>query len=190
MKQDDPITNDAALMVQVAAGDMTACRFLSARHMDRSYGLACHLLGNNTYAEDVVQDAFLRLWKIAPKWQPKAQIGTWLHRVIHNLCIDRLRKEKRFSDNEVPDIADPSPDPSQLREQKQVQDMVSEGLQKLPTRQRVAITLVHFDECTNKDAASQMDISVDALESLLARGRRKLRDLLAPRKSEIEGGIN
>ncbi|MBL4667106.1 MAG: RNA polymerase sigma factor [Sneathiella sp.] len=190
MKQDDPIKSDAALMAQIATGDMKACRFLSARHMDRSYGLACHILGNTANAEDVVQDAFLRLWKIAPKWQPKAQIGTWLYRVIHNLCIDRLRKENRFSDGEVPDIADPSPDPTQLHEQKQVHDMVSKGLQKLPTRQRVAITLVHFDECTNKDAAQKMDISVDALESLLARGRRKLRDLLAPRKSEIEGDIS
>jgi len=189
MEQDNPIKSDAALMAQVAKGDLSACRYLSRRHMDRSYGLACYLLGNNAYADDIVQEAFLRLWKIAPKWQAKAQIGTWLHRVIHNLCIDRLRKEKRFSSSEVPDIADPSLDPTQLREQKQVHDMISENLQKLPPRQRIAITLVHFDDCTNKVAAAQMSISVDALESLLSRGRKKLRDLLAPFKAEIDGGI-
>lgn len=189
MKHTDPIKKDAAILARVAAGDMAACRLLSATHMDKAYGLACHLLGNNMYAEDIAQEAFLRLWKIAPKWQAKAQIGTWLHRVIHNLCIDRMRKEKRFSDYELPDVADPTPNPMQRHESKQVHDMISNSLQQLPPRQRIAITLVHFDDCTNKDAANQMGISVDALESLLARGRRKLRDLLQPRKTEMDGGM-
>jgi len=188
MKSDDPIKSDATLMARIADEDMTAYRILCDRHMDRAYSLACHLLGNSLHADDIVQDAFLKLWKIAPKWEAKAQTGTWLHRVVHNLCIDQLRKQKKYYDGEMPDIEDPSPSPLQRREDKQVQHMITDGIQQLPIRQRIALTLVHYDECSNIEAAQRMDISVDALESLLSRGRRKLRDILAPRFAKQNGG--
>ncbi len=176
-------------MAKVAKGDMKACRDLCSAHMNRAYSVAYMMLGNASHSEDVVQDAFLRLWKIAPKWQAKAQISTWLHTVIHNLCIDRLRKENRFSDGEMPEIEDPAPDPLEQRQRDQVNDQVQQAIQQLPARQRVAVTLVHFEECSNIDAAAKMDISVDALESLLARGRRKLRELLTPQRGELGGVV-
>ncbi|MEH6404877.1 MAG: RNA polymerase sigma factor [Sneathiella sp.] len=189
MRHPDSIQSDAALMQQVAEGNMVACRTLAARHLDHAYGLAYRIVSDKGYAEDIAQESFLRLWKAAPKWQPSAQIKTWLFRVIHNLCIDRLRKENRYSGAEVPERADPAPNPYEAREAKQLQDTVSDALQKLPLRQRTAITLVHFQQCGNIEAAGIMDISVDALESLLSRGRRKLRDLLASTRPEFDGDV-
>ncbi len=167
---------------------MTACRMLASRYLDTSYRLAYRILGNGAYADDVAQEAFLRLWRASKKWQPKAQIKTWLHRVIHNLCIDRLRQENKYSDAEMTEISDPAPNPLQVREIQQMKDQLTEELQKLPPRQRIAITLVHLEECSNIEAADIMSISVEALESLLSRGRKKLRDLLTSRKSDSGGG--
>lgn len=168
---------------------MMACRTLAARHLDHAYGLAFRIVGDKGYAEDIAQESFLRLWKIAPKWHPSAQIKTWLYRVIHNLCIDRLRKENRYSGTEVPERADPSPNPYQVHEAKQLHNTVANALQKLPLRQCTAITLVHFQQCGNIEAADIMDISVEALESLLSRGRGKLRGLLATTRLEYNGDV-
>lgn len=180
MTLNDPIARDAALMKEVAAGNQKACRNLAAEHLDGTYRLALRITGNRSTAEDVAQEAFLRLWKASSRWEAKAQVKTWLYRVTHNLCIDRLRKENRYSDAEVPDLADPADNPVTQHEKQQLRAQVQEAVAALPTRQRIALSLVHFEDCSNKDAAKVMEISVDALESLLARGKRKLRDMLAP----------
>ena len=189
MQTEDPIATDAALMARVAAGDTAASRLLCGRHLDRAYTTACLFLGNASSSEDIVQEAFLRLWKIAPKWEAKAQINTWLHRVIHNLCIDRLRKENKYKDTEVPDIADPAPNVVERHVQHQKKQILDKGIHQLPTRQRIALTLVHFEDCTNIEAADKMEISVDALESLLARGRRKLKEILTPYRKDLDGDL-
>lgn len=171
-------------MKEVAAGNQKACRTLAAEHLDGTYRLALRITGNSSHAEDIAQEAFLRLWKASAKWQAKAQVKTWLYQVTQNLCIDRLRKENRYSDAEVPDLADPADNPVAQREKQQLQEQVQEALQTLPARQRIALSLVHFEDCSNKDAAKIMEISVDALESLLARGKRKLRHVLAPTRPQ------
>jgi len=187
MRNLSEIEKDAALMQEVAKGEAAACRIIADRYLDGSYRLAVRILGETSLAEDMAQEAFLRLWKQAPDWQAKAQIRTWLHRVTHNLCIDYLRKQNRFSDDEVPDVEDPRADMFQLKEQQQLGDKVTDALQKLPARQRIAISLVHFEEYGNIEAADMMEISVEALESLLARGRRKLKELLLPARRLLEG---
>lgn len=181
------IDKDAALMQEVADGNASASRIIADLYLNGSYRLAMRILGDNGLAEDMAQEAFIRLWKQAPKWQAKAQIKTWLHRVTHNLCVDYLRKQKRYSDDEIPDVEDPRPGVLEIKAQQQLGDKVTEALQKLPTRQRIAISLVHFEECGNIEAAAIMDISVDALESLLARGRRKLKELLLPARRLMDG---
>ena len=181
------IEKDAALMQEVADGNASASRIVADLYLNGSFRLALRILGDNSLAEDMAQEAFIRLWKQAPKWRAKAQISTWLHRVTHNLCVDYLRKQKRYSDGEIPDLEDPRPSVLELKEQRQLGDKVIEALQKLPARQRIAISLVHFEECGNIEAAAIMEISVDALESLLARGRRKLKELLLPTRRLMEG---
>nr|WP_241691223.1 sigma-70 family RNA polymerase sigma factor [Sneathiella chungangensis] len=174
-------------MQEVADGNASASRIIADLYLNGSYRLAMRILGDNGLAEDMAQEAFIRLWKQAPKWQAKAQIKTWLHRVTHNLCVDYLRKQKRYSDDEIPDVEDPRPGVLEIKAQQQLGDKVTEALQKLPARQRIAISLVHFEECGNIEAAAIMDISVDALESLLARGRRKLKELLLPARRLMDG---
>ncbi|WP_293949625.1 RNA polymerase sigma factor [Sneathiella sp.] len=181
------IEKDAELMQAVAGGNASASRVVVDLYLNGAYRLALRILGDASLAEDMAQEAFIRLWKQAPKWQPKAQIRTWLHRVTHNLCVDYLRKQKRYSDDEVPEMADPAPNALELKAQRQLGDKVTEALQKLPARQRIAISLVHFEECGNMEAAAIMDISVEALESLLARGRRKLKELLLPARRMLDG---
>ncbi len=174
-------------MEQVSKGETSACRILAARHLDGTYRLAYRILGDAAQAEDVTQEAFLRLWKISATWKAQAQIKTWLHRVTHNLCIDRLRKEDRYSDTEIPDLEDPADSPLRQQEKRQIKEQIEAALRDLPARQRIAITLVHFEECGNREAADMMEISVDALESLLARGRRKLKSILSPLKDVVGG---
>lgn len=187
MHNPSEIEKDAALMLEVANGNATASRLVAELYLDGPFRLALRILGDSSLAEDMAQEAFIKLWKQAPKWQAKAQIKTWLHRVTYNLCVDYLRKQKRYSDDEMPEMEDTRPGVLELKEQQQLGDKVTEALQKLPARQRIAISLVHFEEYGNIEAAAIMEISVDALESLLARGRRKLKELLQPTRRLMDG---
>jgi len=176
---------DASLMAKVAEGDRLAQRQIVDRHLSSIYGVAWRMLKNAASAEDVCQDAFLRLWQIAARWRPEAKVGTWLYRVAYNLSIDELRRQNRWSDDEAPDLPDPGADVLAQHHASDIAIAVETALAKLPIRQRTAITLVHHQELSNIEAAEIMQISVEAIESLLARGRRKLRDLLADRRGEL-----
>ncbi|MEQ8194535.1 MAG: RNA polymerase sigma factor [Rhodospirillales bacterium] len=181
------IESDAALIRRVTAGDPLACRQLVDAHLRRVVGLAYRMLGDMAAAEDVAQESFLRLWRQAPRWQAKARIATWLYRVAHNQCIDLLRGRKTVAEDDAPEIIDPDADPAMDHQSRQVAAAVNAAMARLPERQRTAITLVHHNEVTNIEAAAIMGISVDALESLLARGRRRLKELLEDRKGDLMG---
>ena len=134
------------------------------------------MLGNQADAEEVAQEVFLRVWKNAKVWKPgKAKFETWMHRVALNLCYDRIRKKREITGEDIPEPIDESPGPGRALHQKQVAARVDKALQALPERQRVAITLCHHQGYTNIEAAEMLDVSVEAIESLLARGRRQLR---------------
>lgn len=179
---------DAALLKQVAAGDMSACRTLVDEHLKKMLGLAYQILRDVTEAEDVAQDAFLKLWKQAPKWRPDAQIKVWLYRVVYNLSIDRLRKRKRLVDIEPPEEFAKAPQLDGLHN-SQVMERLNDAIYDLPERQRTAITLVHLQEEKQKDAAAVMGVSVEALESLLARGKRNLKGKLERHKTDLMGEL-
>lgn len=167
---------------------MIACRTLVDENLKPMLGLAYTMLGDVTEAEDMAQEAFLKLWKQAPKWRPDAKVKVWLYRVVHNLCIDHLRKTKRLSGQETPDVEGPD-NPERDFLDGQVSETVTAALLTLPPRQRAAITLVHLQEERNIEAAEIMDITVDALESLLARGRRALKQSLEHQKENLIGGV-
>ena len=178
---------DAELMKQVAAGDQSACRSLVEQHLRGLVGLSYRMLSDMAAAEDVAQETFLRLWRTANRWKPEARISTWLYHVAHNVAIDEIRRRGHMSDQEAPDTPDPSANQYAAQHQTQVADQVEAALVQLPVRQRTAITLVHHQELSNIEAAEIMEISVDALESLLARGRRKLKELLIDRRRDLVG---
>lgn len=185
----EAVRADAVLVARVGAGDSGACRTLMDAHLGRIHAFAWRMLGDAGEAEDVSQEAFLRLWRQAGKWRADAQAGTWLHRVAHNLCVDRLRKRRGDAGDELPELADPSPGPAAEHQRTQVASMVEGALARLPERQRAAIALVHYQEFGNIEAADIMGVSVEALESLLARGRRALREALADVRDDLMGDM-
>ena len=171
---------DEELLSRVAAGDPAAVRALVARKLPRLLALAGRMLGDGPEAEDVAQDAFLRVWKQAPKWRPgAAKFDTWLHRVALNLCYDRLRRRRELAFAEPPERADEGPAPDRGLQAADTGRRVAAAMAALPDRQREAIVLCHYQELGNIEAASLMGVSVEALESLLGRGRRALRAALA-----------
>ena len=177
MGEADP---DEELLARVARGEPAAVRALTARKLPRILALAGRILGERSEAEDVAQEAMLRAWKQAGRWTPgKARFDTWLHRVALNLCNDRLRRRRETLMPAPPDKADDGPAPDRGLHAADVGRRVAAAMQALPERQREAIVLCHYQEISNIEAAELMGVSVDALESLLARGRRALRAGLA-----------
>jgi RNA polymerase sigma factor (sigma-70 family) len=174
---------DEELLSRVAAGDPAAVRALVGRKLPRLLALAGRMLGDGPEAEDVAQDAFLRVWKQAPKWRPgAAKFDTWLHRVALNLCYDRLRRRRELAFAEPPERADEGPAPDRGLQAMDTGRRVAAAMAALPDRQREAIVLCHYQELGNIEAAAVMGISVEALESLLGRGRRALRTALGDLK--------
>ena len=173
----DPQTDDADLLVRYAQGDASAARLLTLRLTPRAFGQAARMLGDANEAEDVAQEAMMRLWRVAPDWRlGEAKVTTWLYRVVSNLCTDRLRKRSRGTVR-LEDVAEPT-DPTPSVE-TQMQDTARHSalraaLASLPERQRVAVVMRHFDGASNPDIAQALDISTEAVESLTARGKRAL----------------
>lgn len=118
------------------------------------------------------------LWDKPQLWKPSGQLKSWLFRVARNKCIDLTRSQKPQIEIKMVDIQSDEISAEKNTFEQQMTQIIDRRMQDLPDRQREAIRLVHFMECTNIEAAEIMEISVDALESLLARGRRKLRTLL------------
>jgi RNA polymerase sigma-70 factor (ECF subfamily) len=183
---------DEDLVRRVGRGDPAAIQAMVARKLPRMLALAHRMLGDAVEAEDVAQEAMLRAWKQAPKWRPgQAKFDTWLHRVGLNLCYDRLRKRREIPSEISPDRPDEGPAPDRGLLAAELGARVDGALTRLPERQREAIVLCHYQELSNIEAASLMDVSVEALESLLSRGRRNLRQTLAdlaPTGRMAEGG--
>jgi RNA polymerase sigma-70 factor (ECF subfamily) len=168
--------SDETLMPRVGEGDHEACRTLVERHLGRIVAFAARTLGTPADAEDVAQETFVRLWSSARRWRPgRARLTTWLHRVALNLCLDRLGRRREAPLESAPEPIDPAPPPVVLLERQAVGQRVNRELAALPPQQRLAITLCHYQGLGNVEAAEVMSVSVDALESLLARGRRTLR---------------
>lgn len=171
---------DEDLVKRVGAGDPAAVQAMVARKLPRMLSLAQRMLGDAAEAEDVAQEAMLRAWKQASRWTPgQARFDTWLHRVALNLCYDRLRRRREIATDVIPDHIDDGPAPDRGLLAAETGAQVQAALSRLPPRQREAIVLCHYQELGNIEAAALMEISVEALESLLSRGRRALRAALA-----------
>ncbi|WP_090219151.1 RNA polymerase sigma factor [Litoreibacter janthinus] len=187
LDQSDQLDDDA-LLVLFANGDGAAAEALTVRLSPQALSFARRMLGDLAEAEDVVQEAMLRLWRIAPDWRPgEAKPATWLYRVVNNLCIDRLRRRQRV-DVGLDGTAEPA-DPTPSVEARLIQAdrlaALDAALEILPDRQRQAVVLRHIEGLQNPEIAQIMEISVEAVESLTARGKRALANVLASRKEEL-----
>ncbi|MEM9785545.1 MAG: RNA polymerase sigma factor [Pseudomonadota bacterium] len=179
--------SDADLLVAFASGDAQAARDLTTRLLPRVLAQATRMLANQSEAEDVAQEAMIRLWKIAPDWQEgEAQVSTWLYRVVANLCTDRLRKRRgRVSLDQIAEPIDDTPGvAAKMLTQTRLQAL-SDALAQLPQRQAEAVALRHLEGLSNPEIAQIMDISVRSVESLTARGKRALSGILTGRKAEL-----
>jgi RNA polymerase sigma-70 factor (ECF subfamily) len=174
-------------MVLVAQGDVAAFTALVERHSPRLYRVAYRMLGNSHEAEDITQDAYAKLWQSAPKWSARGGgLGAWLHRVVVNRCLDRLRQFRVVTTDVMPEIADEAPSPERLLAIDRLGRAVDEALGALPGRHRAAIVLCYFEGLSNIVAAQVLELNLKAMESLLFRARRRLREMLKASGVEIE----
>ena len=178
---------DAALLVAVGNGDARAARALVLRLTPRLLAHGTRVLGNRAEAEEAVQETLLKLWKIAPEWrQGEAQVSTWCYRVLVNHCTDRLRARRPAVDIDA--IAEPEADIAtavEVMTEQARRRALDAALAALPERQRQAVVLRHIEELANPEIADIMDISVEAVESLVARGKRALAAALRGRGEEL-----
>ncbi len=177
--------DEAALVRSIAARDQEAFRVAIDEHAQRVHRIAYRMVGDATEAEDLTQEALLRLWDHAPKWSGGGlKLGPWLKRVVVNLSIDRLRIAKRKSGGEVPEQIDPDALADQRIEAEQERSKARAMVEALPDRQRAAIILTYYEELPNSDAAAVLDMNIKAFESLLHRARTALRKSFADREGE------
>lgn len=176
------LRDDVALMRRVAQGCQASFAVLVERHAAALYRVAARMLGDGHDAEDVVQDCFARMWQNAPRWQPTgAGLVGWLHRVAMNLCFDRKRRFRVVVTDDLPDPADQAPLADRLIEQREACAQVAAALADLPERYRAALVLCYYENFSNALAAQVLDLNIKAMESLLFRARRQMRELLEAR---------
>ena len=187
MAHDATNMTDADLLAAFAAGDRDAALTLTQRLTPRVMGQAFRMLGNRAQAEDVAQDAMMRLWKIAPDCDAdRAQVTTWLYRVVANLCTDVLRKRGRgVALDAIEEPSSDAPSVAQTLQTRAREDALRTALADLPERQAQAVSLRHLEELGNPQIAVIMDTNVRTVESLIARGKRALIARLSGRKSEL-----
>lgn len=182
-------TEDEVLLRLYAEGDPRAAHALTDRFGPIAFRVALRFLGDGAEAEDVAQDAMMRLWRAAPGWRSgEAKVSTWLYTVTRNLCTDRVRKSARRGGiglDQVAEPTDPTPGADEQMQQAARVDALQTALMELPERQREAVVLRHLEGLTNPEIGQIMDISTEAVESLTARGKRALATAMAGRRDEL-----
>ncbi len=185
--------DDDSLLLKIGAGDQQAFKALMDKHIARYFQIAYRFLLSKHDAEDAVQEAWMRLWREAGKWQNNARrplsFTAWFYRVVVNCCLDQLRRPKNVELNE--DIANNLSEdkvysasntvltPEWLAQQSETERRVKAALLVLPVRQRMAFTLFFYEGLSYQEAASFLGVSLKALESLIIRARQSLRSQLA-----------
>jgi RNA polymerase sigma-70 factor (ECF subfamily) len=181
---------DEALLELYARGDRPAALALTRRLTPRVLAYAARLLGGDrAEAEDVAQETLLRLWRMAPGWrQGEARVATWTYRVATNLCIDRQRSRQRrglVALDSLPDPPATAPGAEGRLQEAARLAALDRALADLPDRQRQAVVLRHLEGLANPEIAEVMQIGVEAVESLTARGKRALAAALAGQKAAL-----
>jgi RNA polymerase sigma-70 factor (ECF subfamily) len=185
------VVSDHHLMLAVAAGDADAYAVLLQRHLKGMVALAQRIMGNRADADEVAQEAFLRLWTHALRWDAggKAQVKTWLSRVVTNLCLDRWRKKPMLPLEAAEEVVDDALDGFSIVHDGEKRNILQKCLQRLPVKQRTAIVLSYYEELSGHEIANVMGISSGAVESLLVRARKALRRDLAAQQVMQRGDL-
>ena len=177
----DPVASNETLMQATGKGDLEAFEEIVRRHRTWAWNLAYRFLGQRDEAEDVVQEAFMRLLDTANRYQPSASFRTYFHRIVTRLCLDRAKKKQPLFMEDVPETPDPSPDAGEVMIRNEADVAVRAALDTLPPNQRMAIVFRYYDNLNYEEIAAALETSPKAVERLLARGREHLRATLGAR---------
>jgi len=170
---------DTLLMIRAAEGDIAAFEELVRRNQAIAWSLAWRYLSDSFEAHDVVQEAFLKIYRAASRYKPTATFRTYLSRVVVRLCLDREAKKRPQYMDELPAVADRSRSPEALAIDAELREVVQRCLVQLPANQRIAITLRQYDGLSYDEIAEVLELSAKAVDSLLQRARDALRTCLA-----------
>ena len=180
----DEDAEDVRLMKLVSHGDTSAFETLVERHQSLVGGTVAHMLGSNSDVEDIAQQVFIRVWKSARRYVPRAKFTTWLLKITRNLVFNELRRSKRHAHvplqtdpgaEEFPlkDEKNPTPDASLL--QTELQQAIDDAIAQLPESQRMALILRRYEQLSYEEISEVLDLSVPAVKSVLFRARTELR---------------
>jgi len=181
-------TEDVRLMRLVARGDTVAFEKLIERHQSLVVGTVARMLGSNSDVEDIAQQVFIRVWKSASRYVPRAKFTTWLLKITRNLVFNEMRRAKRrahaplqpepnVEEMQLKDESNPSPDASLL--ELELQEAIEKAIGELPETQRMALVLRRYEEFSYEQIADILNLSVPAVKSVLFRARTELRVRLA-----------
>ena len=179
---------DVRLMRLVARGDPSAFENLIERHQALVAGTVARMLGSNSDVEDIAQQVFIRVWKSARRYVPRAKFTTWLLKITRNLVFNEMRRARRRAQvplqsepgaEEIPlkDETNPAPDASLLEDE--LKRAIEEAILQLPESQRMALILRRYDQLSYEQIAEVLDLSVPAVKSVLFRARTELRSRLS-----------
>ena len=166
------------LLALIQDGSHDAFAVLVRRHTERFYRLAYRYVQNRETAEDIVQDAFLKLWEVPGRWQPErnGKFTTWFYRIVVNLCLDWRKKKRPLAlDEEVP-LADKRETPDATMMRTQEQQVLEQEIAALPERQRMAVNLCFAEGLSNQEAAEVIGVRLKALQSLIMRAKATLKE--------------
>ena len=186
---------DVRLMLQVREGSAAAFEALVEKHQKRLVMVLEHLVSNRTQAEDLAQDVFLRVYRARERYVPTAKFSTWLYTITHNVASNSIRKSSRRK--EINLVASPSGSmpvrpldtmakdksnlmPTRLADQKEMERVIREAIQSLGPRQRMAMLLSKYEGMSYNEIAESMELTTQAVKSLLSRARGNLKETLAP----------
>jgi len=173
-----PDKDDHELLTLIRDGGSQAFAQLVERHTERFYRLAFRYLQSRAAAEDVVQDAFLKLWENPALWQPErnSKFTTWFYRVVVNLCLDRRKRKTAVALDEEIEFKDDRPAADEMLIQAQEQKILEREIAALPERQRTALNLCFDEGLSNQEAAEIMGVNLKALQSLIMRAKTTLKE--------------
>jgi RNA polymerase sigma-70 factor (ECF subfamily) len=177
----DPIDLDYALLRRLAGGEEAALTELVRRHQQRVYQIACRLLRDPLEAEDAAQEVFIKVYENAHRFEPKASVAAWLHRITANHCLNLLRRrrpQESLDQEESPNPPDPGASPRELLEEADLNRRLEELLNALPENQRRALVLKRFAGLSYQEIGAEMGLSPQAVDGLLKRARQTLKQAL------------
>ena len=185
---DDP-ARDIRLMERIKAGDMDAFRDLVETHQKRVIGTIARMLNDETEAEDLAQQVFLRVWKSAARWEPTAKFTTWLYTILRNLVFNECRRRARHRTHSLDAAIDDEEHPQQFADghiktpdtallDTEMQDAIERAIAELPEAPRMAIIMRRYQDVSYEEIGEVLDITVPAVKSLLFRARTELREKL------------